>query len=317
MTDETQNNISWERSIIEKALMAQVKEQTAQRRWKIFFRIAIFALIVGMIVISFKNGKPRPILKEHFAFVDLEGVVGEQNGIKADEVATALRHAFDAEKSVGIIMRINSPGGSPVESAYIYDEIKRLRKVHPDKKLYAVISDIGASGGYYIASAADQIYANPSSIVGSIGVIMMNIGFVEAAQKLGIEQRTMSAGDNKAFLDPLSPVDEKQKAFAQKLLDNVHQHFIKAVKEGRGDRLKANPEIFSGLFWTGDQAMELGLVDGMGSVGYVAREVLGTEEMVDYTISTNLFEKLASRFGTSVGQSFTASLGFKSTKPLQ
>lgn len=314
MADENETEIKWERSVIEKALMAHAKEQTSQRRWRYFFRFGILALIVFVIVMGYKNGKPRPIMKDHIALIDLEGVVGERNGILADEVATGLRQAFDTDKAKGVILRINSPGGSPVVASYIYDEIVRLRKLHPDKKVHAVITDMGASGGYFIAAAADEIYANPSSIVGSIGVVMMNLGFMGAAEKLGIEQRTMTAGDNKAFLDPLSPIDDEQKAFAQSLLDNVHKHFIKAVKDGRGDRLKETDEIFSGLFWTGDQAKDLGLVDGFGSPGYVAREIFGIEEVIDYTVSNNLLDRLASRFGTAVGQSFKMQMSTNQTK---
>ncbi|MGE4349541.1 MAG: S49 family peptidase [Candidatus Berkiella sp.] len=314
MTEEKQTEVSWERSIIEKALLAQVKEQASQRRWRIFFRVLIICLLVFMAGMAFKNTKPKPILKEHVALLDLDGVVGDRNGIMADEVATGLRQAFESDKVRGIILRINSPGGSPVQSAYIYDEVRRLRALYPDTKVYAVITDMGASGGYFIAASADHIYANASSIVGSIGVVMMNLGFVEAAQKLGVEQRSMSAGRNKVFLDPLSPQNESQIEFAQSLLDNVHKHFIKAVKDGRGERLKETKDMFSGLFWTGDQALALGLVDGLGSAGYVAREVIGVEEIIDYTVSNNFLDRLASRFGTSIGQSFKAELGFGQQK---
>lgn len=312
MTDETQAASStWERQIIEKTLMAHIKEQASQRRWRIFTRLLIVGLVAMFIFMSVKSTKPKPVLTDHVALIDLEGTIGDQRGITADNVATGLNRAFESDKVKGIILRINSPGGSPVESAYIYDEVRRLKGLHPDKKVYAVIKDLGASGGYFIAASADEIYANASSIVGSIGVIMVNLGAVDAAKKLGIEQRSMSAGANKAFLDPLSPVNEQQKVFAQKLLDNIHQHFITAVKEGRGDRLKENKEIFSGLFWTGAQAKELGLIDGLGSTGYVAREIIGLDEIIDYTVPDNLLDRLASRFGSSIGESMNMHLNGK------
>lgn len=317
MADEMKQEVQWERAVIEKALLAQYKELASQRRWRIFFRLFIFAVIIGVIFLGYKNGKPRPILKDHVALVDLEGVIGERNGILADEVATGLRHAFENDKAKAIMIRINSPGGSPVESSYIYDEIKRLRSKYTDKKVYAVITNIGASGGYFIAAAADEIYANPSSIVGSIGVVMMNLGFMEAAEKLGIEQRSLTAGKNKAFLDPLSPVDDEQKAFAQGLLDNVHKHFKQAVIDGRGDRLKQSDELFSGLIWTGDQALGLGLIDGLGSPGHVAREVIGIEEITDYTVATNFLDRIASRMGNAFGHSFATSLGLQQQATLQ
>ncbi len=308
MTEDTQ--LSWEQKLIETALLAQTKEQSRKRRWGIFFKLFFMGLIVFSIVMGVKNVKPRGIVKEaHTALIDINGVIGERNGVTADDVAGGLRHAFEAEQSKGIILRINSPGGSPVQSAYVYDEIMRLKALYPEKKVYAVISDVGASGAYFIAAAADEIYANASSIVGSIGVLMPNFGVQEAAEKLGIEQRSLHAGVNKMFLDPLSPKDDKQIEFANKLLANVHTHFIKAVKDGRGDRLKQNDEIFSGLFWSGDQAMALGLVDGLGSTGYVAREIIKQEDIIDYTISDNLLDRLASRFGSSLGTGISSRLG--------
>lgn len=313
----TEENQKWERELIEKAVLAQVKELTRQRRWSIFFKLFFISLIVFVIFMGFKNGKPRSVIKEHTALVNVDGIIGSDNGVTADEIATGLREAFESEQSKAVIVRIHSPGGSPVQSAYVYDEIMRLKALYPNKKVYAVITDIGASGGYFIAAAADEIYANASSIVGSIGVLMPNFGFKDLAEKVGVEQRSLSAGDNKMFMDPFAPQDEKQIAHAQKLLDNVHKQFIDAVKKGRGDRLKNSGEIFSGLFWTGEQAMALGLVDHLGSAGYVAREVVQQEHIIDYTVSDNLLDRLASRFGAAMGQSISTRLGLSHQTTMQ
>ena len=214
-----------------------------------------------------------------------------------------MREAFDNEKSAGVILRINSPGGSPVQSGYIYDEILRLRKENPDTPLYAVVTDVCASGGYYIAAAADKIYADKASIVGSIGVRMDNFGFVDAMDKLGIERRTLTAGENKALLDPFLPIDEKTTAHMQNMLSEIHQQFINAVKEGRGDRLDTSIEgLFSGLIWTGEAAVNIGLVDELASSSHVAREVIGEETIINYTVEDDILERFAERLGTSATQ---------------
>ena len=241
--------------------------------------------------------------EKHTALVELNGVISDKDEANADSVVTALRDAFDNEHSAGVILRINSPGGSPVQSGYIYDEIRRLREKHPDTPLYAVVTDICASGGYYIASAADKIYADKASIVGSIGVRMDNFGFVEAIDKLGVERRTLTAGENKALLDPFLPENEKAKAHMQTMLDEIHQQFIDSVKKGRGDRLDTTVEgIFSGLIWTGQAAVNIGLVDELGSSSHVAREVIGEETIVNYTVKQDIFERFAERLGSSVAQ---------------
>lgn len=308
MQDQVETSPRWEREVVEKALLSTVQEHRRSRRWGIFFKLIILGYILFMTIYWFQ-GKPKQVLKEHVALIDLMGTIGQGQEVDADQVATSLRNAFKEEKVKAIILRINSPGGTPVQSAYIYDEVKRLRGLHPDKKVYAVVVDICASGAYYVAASADQIYANASSIVGSIGVLLPGFGFVDAIQKIGVEQRSMSAGKNKMFLDPFSPKNPEQVQFAQTLLDNVHQHFIQAVKDGRGDRLKATDETFSGLFWSGDQALKMGLIDGLGSSGFVAREVIGIEDIIDYTASHSLLDRLASRMGASMSKQLSSELG--------
>lgn len=308
MQDQVETSSRWEREVVEKALLSNVEEHRRTRRWGIFFKLIIIGYILFMTIYWFQ-GKPKQVLKEHVALIDLMGTIGQGQEVDADQVATSLRNAFKEEKVKAVILRINSPGGTPVQSAYIYDEIKRLRGIHPEKKVYAVVVDICASGAYYVAAGADQIYANASSIVGSIGVLLPGFGFVDAMQKVGVEQRSLAAGKNKMFLDPFAPRNPEQVQFAQTLLDNVHQHFIRAVKEGRGDRLKATDETFTGLFWSGDQALKMGLIDGLGSAGYVAREVIGIEDIIDYTTSHSLLDRLASRMGSSMTKQLSSELG--------
>lgn len=291
---------SWERDIIEKTLMAAYTEQRRRRRWSIFFKIIFFGIILIGLFLAWPQSKQSVVGVSHTALIDLKGGIFEGEEANADSIASALRLAYEEEQAKAIILRINSPGGSPVQSAYIYDEIMRLKAIYPDKRLYAVITDIGASAAYYVASAADEVYANGSSLVGSIGVLLPVFGFVDVMQKVGIEQRTVYSGENKLFLDPFSPMSEKQHNFALALTKNVHEQFIQAVKKGRGDRLKNDPVIFSGLAWTGEQALELGLIDGLGSAGYVAREVIKEENILDYTLPQNLFEKVLSRFTSSM-----------------
>ncbi|MBN9287453.1 MAG: S49 family peptidase [Gammaproteobacteria bacterium 39-13] len=308
MQDQVDTSPRWEREVVEKALLSNVEEHRRTRRWGIFFKLIILGYILFMTVYWFQ-GKPKQVLKEHVALIDLMGTIGQGQEVDADQVATSLRNAFKEEKVKALILRINSPGGTPVQSAYIYDEIKRLRTKYPEKKVYAVVVDICASGAYYVAAASDEIYANASSIVGSIGVLLPGFGFVDAMQKVGVEQRSLSAGKNKMFLDPFSPRNPEQVQFAQTLLNNVHQHFIQAVKEGRGDRLKATDETFTGLFWSGDQALKMGLIDGLGSAGFVAREVIGIEDIIDYTATHSLLDRLASRMGSSMTKQLSSELG--------
>ena len=309
------NNTSWEREVVTQLAEASLKEQRRSRRWGILFKLLTFGYI-GAIIYMFGDASLTKVdlNNKHTALVDITGVIADNEKASADSIVTSLRSAFESENSAGVIIRINSPGGSPVQSGYIYDEIVRLREKHPDTPLYAVVSDIGASGGYYIASAADKIYADKASIVGSIGVRMDNFGFVEAIDKLGIERRTLTAGENKALLDPFLPEDKKTKAHMQTMLTEIHQQFIDSVKKGRGDRLDTSVEgLFEGLIWTGEAAVEIGLVDELGSSSYVAREVIGEETIVDYTVQEDILERFAERLGSSVAQ--VISTKFFSTTP--
>ncbi len=298
------NNASWERKIVTQLAESSLKEQRRARRWGIFFKLLTFAYI-GAAVFMFSNSNLTDVSinEKHTALVELNGTIADTEKASADNIVSALRDAFDNENTAGVILRINSPGGSPVQSGYIYDEIIRLRKENPDTPLYAVVTDICASGGYYIASAADKIYADKASIVGSIGVRMDNFGFVDAIEKLGIERRTLTAGKNKALLDPFLPENEKTKEHMQSLLTEIHQQFIDSVKKGRGDRLDTTVEgLFSGLIWTGEGAVEIGLVDELASSSHVAREVIGEETMVDYTLQDDILERFADRLGATVAQ---------------
>ncbi len=300
----TDNNTSWEREVVTQLAESSLKEQRRSRRWGIFFKLLTFAYI-GAAIFIFSSTEMSSVSssEKHTALVDLNGVIADEEEASADSIVTALRNAFDDKNSVGVILRINSPGGSPVQSGYIYDEIRRLRKEHPDTPLYAVVTDICASGGYYIASAADKIYADKASIVGSIGVRMDNFGFVDAMKKLGVERRTLTAGENKALLDPFLPENEKTRAHMQNMLTEIHQQFINSVKQGRGDRLDTSVEgLFSGLIWTGESAVKIGLVDELASASYVAREVIGEETIVDYTLQEDILERFANQLGSTVAQ---------------
>ena len=264
----------------------------------LLFFIYLFALPV---IISGKLEFPDMETKDkHTALVDLDGIIAPASQAGADKVVTALRKAFEDENTAGVILRINSPGGSPVQSSYIYTEMKRLREKYPDTPLYAVITDLCASGGYYVAVGADKIYANESSIVGSIGVIMNGFGFEGTMEKLGVERRALTAGEHKALFDPFAPVKEEEKVHLQKMLDDIHAEFINTVKEGREGKLSEDEQLFSGLVWTGEKAKNLGLIDGFGSAGYVAREVIKAEDIVDYTSKKDIFERFADRFGASL-----------------
>ncbi len=298
------NNASWEREVVTQLAESSLREQRRARRWGIFFKALTFAYIGGILFMFGDASLTKVNINEkHTALVELNGVIADNELASADNIVTALRDAFDNENSAGVILRINSPGGSPVQSGYIYDEILRLREDNPDTPLYAVVTDICASGGYYIASAADKIYADKASIVGSIGVRMDNFGFVDAIDKLGIERRTLTAGENKALLDPFLPENEKAKAHMQTMLTEIHQQFIDAVKQGRGDRLDSSVDgVFSGLIWTGEAAVNIGLVDELASASHVAREVIGAETIVDYTLKEDLLERFAERLGSTVAQ---------------
>lgn len=299
----------WEKDIISRLAESSLKEQKKARRWGIFFKLLTFAYITSILFLysdpSLTNVKTD---KKHTALINVKGVISEDKEASANNIVSALREAFDDKNTAGIIMKINSPGGTPVQAGYIYDEIKRLKKINPDTPLYAVISDICASGGYYIASAADKIYADKASIVGSIGVRMDNFGFVDTMEKLGIERRTLTAGKNKALMDPFLPVNEESQSHLKTMLNEIHQQFITAVKKGRGERLKEVDGIFSGLIWTGERSVEIGLVDELASSSYVAREVIGAEDMVNFTVKKDLLERLAGRVGASAVSTISESI---------
>ncbi|GMQ89306.1 MAG: signal peptide peptidase SppA [Gammaproteobacteria bacterium] len=293
----------WQQGVINKLAFAAVNEQKRARRWGIFFKFLMFAYLAAILYLYTPDVDiPSAGTGKHTALVELSGVIAADKEANADDVVAGLRDAFENKNTAGVILRINSPGGSPVQAGYINDEIGRLRKEYPDTPFYVVISDICASGGYYVAAAADKIYADKASIVGSIGVRMDGFGFVDAMQKLGVERRLLTAGEHKGFLDPFQPTQQADIDQVQKLLDDIHQQFIDVVTAGRGDKLKDDPDLFSGYVWTGEQAITLGLVDELGSTGYVAREVIGEETIVDYTKTEDWLTKFSKRFGTALGR---------------
>jgi protease-4 len=306
--DEAMNTRGdWQRDLVNRLAFASLNEQRRARRWNIFFRF-LLALYLGAILLAYWPTDWTAISTtggKHTSLVELKGVISDETEASADNVIAGLKDAFEDKNTAGIILRINSPGGSPVQSAYIYNEIRRLRKKYPDTPLYAVVSDMCASGGYYVASAADKIYADKSSIVGSIGVRMDSFGFVGSLEKLGVQRRLYTAGENKGFLDPFLPVKPSDVDHVKKLLDDIHEQFIASVKEGRGNRLSDNPQLFSGLFWTGEESLGLGLIDAIGSAGYVAREVIGEEEIVDYTQKPDLLERITKRIGVAMASAMT------------
>lgn len=304
-----ENGRDWK--LIEKLVLSLQSEQRKHRRWGIFFKLLTFGYLFALLfLIKFPltDSIDGVAGGKHTAMVEVEGPIAADESANADDVVGALRAAFEEKNAVAVVMRINSPGGSPVQSGYIYDEIRRLRAEYPGKKLYAVISDIGASGAYYIASAADEIYANRASLVGSIGVVAGGFGFTGIMDKLGVERRLYTAGENKAFLDPFSPEQSEEVAFWQGVLENTHKQFIEAVKQGRGDRLGDDGRLFSGLVWSGEQALELGLIDGLGSSSWVAREVVGEEEFVDYTRRQSRFKDIVDQLGVAVGEGVVSQL---------
>jgi protease-4 len=291
---------NWERSVLEKLALSAVQEQRRTRHWGILFKTLTFIyLFIVLFLAAGWFGSDGVSIKEHTALIDLQGVIAADQA-SADSIIASLQGAFDDKKTKGVILRINSPGGSPVQAGQIYDEIKRLRAKHPKIPLYAVVDDICASGGYYVAAAADKIYVDKASIVGSIGVLMDGFGFTQTMQKLGVERRLLTAGVNKGFLDPFSPVDPKQEAYAKQMLEEIHGQFISVVKEGRGARLKETPEMFSGLVWSGEKSIQLGLADGYGTVESVARDVIKAKDVVDFTQHEGLAERLAGRLGASM-----------------
>jgi protease-4 len=300
---------NWERDLLDRLAFASLTEQRRARRWKIFFRFFFAAyLLVILVLAQSDNWSGKSLSKRHTALVDLDGEISASSQASADNVISGLRAAFESSNTVGVVLRANSPGGSPVQSGYINDEIKRLRAKYPKIPLYAVIGDVCASGCYYAVAAADKIYADKASIVGSIGVLMNGFGFVDTMKKLGVERRLMTSGEHKGFLDPFGPVKPGEAKHAQELLDQIHQQFIDTVRQGRGKSLKEAKDMYSGLFWTGDDAVKLGLVDELGSASYVAREVIGAEEVVDYTYRENVFDRFARRIGTAMAQTMSAEI---------
>jgi len=310
---ESGSKDDWHRDLVEKLASDALTERRRARRWGIFFKLLTFAYLVTVLAALLPDTWSDTAMgtKDHTALVEIEGVIAADKKASADNVVTGLRDAFEDKHTKAVILRINSPGGSPVQSSDIYKEILRLREKYPDIPLYAVVSDMCASGGYYVASAADKIYVNESSVIGSIGVLMNGFGFVDAMNELGVERRLMTAGEHKGILDPFSPQTEFDKEYAAKLLHGLHETFIDAVKAGRGDRLKGDEaQLFSGLFWSGSEGIELGLADALGSASYVAREVVGVEELVDFTAKDDPFERLAKRFGAAAGEAFGRISGF-------
>ena len=298
----------WERAVLEKIALKALDEQRRHRQWNALFRL-LWLIFFFLLFSAFMGWIGRPDKEssstasgKFTALVDLEGVISPDSKASADKINKALNRAFKDSGTQGVVLRINSPGGSPVQSGYINDEMRRLRAKYPDKPLYVVVQDLCASGGYYVASAGDKIYVDKASLVGSIGVIISSFGFVETLKKLGIERRAYHAGDNKDFLDPFQPENPVHKEHAQKMLGEIHQQFIKVVRQGRGNRLKETPEMFSGLIWTGEESVKLGLADAMGSLDYVAREVIKAEKVVDFSPKENVFEQLSDRLGTRFGQ---------------
>ncbi len=314
----TENGGQWERDLVAKLASAGLKEQRRARQWGIFFKLLGFAYVT-LLLVMFVDWEGRADLgggKKHTAMVEVNGLIGPGSDASAEKVTLALQAAFKDQNTQGVVMRINSPGGSPVQSQTIYDEMRRLRQKYPEVPLYAVVEDICASGGYFVAAGADRIYVGKASIVGSIGVLMNGFGFTGLMEKLGVERRLITAGDNKGMLDPFSPLEEKDKQHVKQMMNDIHAQFIGVVREGRGERLKEGPELYSGLLWPGQKSIELGLADGIGSLDYVAREVVKAETIVDFTREEGFTEKLAKRFGAGVASTLlefaaSASLGIR------
>jgi len=312
----SQSSSPSEHSLLESLVRDMLKEQRAARRWRTFFRIATLGAVLLAVWAAFDiSGPSNQVNGRHSALIDIDGTIeaGSSSG-SADAVLPALNDAFNDAGSVGVILRMNSPGGSPVQAGIINDEIARLRKLHPQKPLYVVVSDMCASGCYYIAAAADRIYVNQASIVGSIGVLMSSFGFTGLMEKIGVERRLLTAGENKGFLDPFSAQSVQQTAFTKDLLTEIHEQFISVVRKGRGNRLRETPEMFSGLFWTGSKAVTLGLADGIGTVDTVARDMLKAENIIDYSTKEGLSDRVLKKFGAAAGAgavSFVQTAWFK------
>lgn len=306
----TDKNLEWEKAVLEKLAFAALHEQRSTRRWGIFFKLLTFSYLVAILMIAvypqMETGKHSD--QQQVAVIDVLGMIAEGEAANADSIIDGLRDAAKDSNTKGIILNINSPGGSAVQAAYVFDEIRRQKAEHPNLPIYSVVGDICASGGYYIAAASDKIYVSPASLIGSIGVVMNGFGFSNVLEKLGVERRLMTAGEHKAMLDPFSPVNQQESQHMQGLLDQVHQQFINAVRQGRGDRLKETPEMFSGLIWSGEQSVKLGLADAFGSIDSVARNDFGSEETVNFTPQEHLIDRLAGKFGAAFGHSIATAL---------
>jgi protease IV len=305
------NGPNWERRVLEKVAMAGINEQRKSRRWGIFFKLLGFVYLTLVLGAAFEWWGGTEKLAEdsrHTALINLQGVISAKGEVNADDIIGSLQAAFEDKGTAGVIIRINSPGGSPVQSGMINDEMRRLRKLHADIPLYVVVEDICASGGYYIAAQADKIFVDKASIVGSIGVLMDGFGFTGTMDKLGVERRLLTAGENKGFLDPFSPANKDQQALAKVMLGEIHEQFVEVVRHGRGKRLKETPEMFSGLMWSGAKSIEMGLADDYGTVDSVARDIIGEEEIHDYTVKPNFAERVAERLGASVGTALSTSV---------
>lgn len=310
MNSEEINGVQsgWERQVLEKLVLATLEEKRAARRWSIFWRLAWLGALAAVVwLVLLKVPSTVAPTTPHTAVVDIKGEIGAGNEANATDIVDALRSAFEDAGAQAVVLAINSPGGSPVQAGVINDEIIRLKAIH-NKPVYAVVEDTCASAAYYIAAASDEIYVDKASIVGSIGVLMDGFGFTGLMEKLGVERRLLTAGANKGFLDPFSPQTPEQRSYALGMLKEIHEQFIGVVRTGRGDRLKETPDMFSGLFWSGQQAVAMGLADGLGSIDFVAREVVKAEELVDYTRRSNMAERLAKQFGAALGESATKSL---------
>jgi len=314
-----QAQTEWQRDLLNRLAFANLNEQRRVRRWNIFFKLLIFIYLFVILIsvnpnwynnLSNFSSDGVELTAKHTALIEITGVIAADTEASADTIITGLRNAFEDENTAGIILRINSPGGSPVQAGYINDEIIRLRQKYPQTLIYTVITDICASGGYYIAAATDKIYADKASIVGSIGVLMNGFGFVETLNKLGVERRLLTAGEHKGFLDPFSPMKEADVAHVQTVLGEIHQQFVNVVKTGRGERLKdkEHPELFSGLIWTGEQGIKLGLIDDLGGASHVARDVIGAEKIIDFTPQPDYLEQFAQRFGSTMADSLAQQL---------
>ena len=301
---------TWERRVIERLANEGLREQQRTRRWSIFFKLLGFSFlfIALFAMIGVWSRGEATCLDKCTALVDLRGELDSEGQTNAENVISGLQAAFKNKGTQGVVLRINSPGGSPVQAGEINDEIRRLRGKYPDTPIYAVVEEVCASGAYYVAVATDKIYVDKASLIGSIGVIMDGFGFVGSLEKLGVERRALASGDNKNFLDPFLPMSQEQRDYALKLLQEIHKQFIAVVKQGRGSRLKESPELFSGLVWNGARSVDLGLADALGSVGYVAREVIKAEDVVDFTVQESLTERVARRFGTTMGRSLTGTV---------